>query len=87
MGFLDNLFGRCRGSSSGEIAKERLRLVLTHDRSGISPKLLDTLKDEIIAVISHHVAVDVDNVHVTVSQSGQESSLVADIPLRTRRRR
>ncbi len=87
MGFLNKLLGRRRESSSGEVAKERLRLVLTHDRSGISPKLLDTLTDEIIAVISRHVDVDVDNVQVTVSKSGQESSLVADIPLMDRRRR
>jgi cell division topological specificity factor len=62
-----------------------LRLVLTQDRAGISPALLDTLKDEIIAVISRHVAVDVDGVQVTVTQSDHESSLVADIPLANRR--
>jgi cell division topological specificity factor len=84
MGFLQRLFGR-REPSSGRIAKERLRLVLTQDRAGISPALLDTLKDEIIAVISRHVAVDVDGVQVTVTQSGHESSLVADIPLANRR--
>jgi cell division topological specificity factor len=84
MGFLERLFGR-REPSSSRVAKERLRLVLTQDRAGISPALLDTLKDEIISVISRHVDIDVDGVRVTVSQSRQESSLVADIPLATRR--
>lgn len=83
MGFLERLFGR-REPSSSMVAKERLRLVLTQDRAGISPALLDTLKDEIISVISRHVDIDVDGVQVTVSQSGQESSLVADIPLTNR---
>jgi cell division topological specificity factor len=80
MRFLERLFGRHEPSSS-RIAKERLRLVLTQDRAGISPALLDTLKDEIISVISQHIDIDVDGVQVTVSQSGSESSLVADIPL------
>lgn len=80
MGFLERLFGR-RKPSSGRVAKERLRLVLTQDRAGISPALLDKLKDEIIMVISRHLDVDVDGVQVTVTQSNRESSLVADIPL------
>jgi cell division topological specificity factor len=80
MGFLERLFGR-REPSSGRVAKDRLRLVLTQDRAGISPALLDTLKDEIIAVISRHVDVEVESVQVTVTQNGHESSLVADIPL------
>jgi cell division topological specificity factor len=84
MRFLERLFGR-REPSSSRVAKERLRLVLTQDRAGISPALLDTLKDEIISVISRHVDIDVDGVQVTVSQSGHESSLVADIPLTNRR--
>ncbi|MBS3784233.1 MAG: cell division topological specificity factor MinE [Anaerolineae bacterium] len=85
MRFLERLFGRPE-PSSGEVAKERLRLVLTQDRAGISPALLDTLKDEIIMVISRHVDVDVDGVKVIVTESNRESSLVADIPLADRRR-
>jgi cell division topological specificity factor len=84
MGFLERLFGRGE-PSSGRVAKERLRLVLTQDRAGISPALLDTLKDDIITVISRHLDVDVDSVQVTVTQSNRESSLVADIPLKDQR--
>jgi cell division topological specificity factor len=49
--------------------------------------LLDTLKDEMIAVISRHVAIDVEGVEVSFSQSARESRLVADIPLLTKRGR
>jgi cell division topological specificity factor len=87
MKILERLIGRRRESSSGVVAKERLRLVLAHDRSNISPALLDTLKDEIIEVISRHVAIDADGVQVTFSQSARESRLVADIPLLARRKR
>ena len=87
MRFLERLMGLRYESPSGEVAKERLRLVLAHDRSNISPALLDTLKDEIIAVISRHIAIDAQGVQVTFSQSARESRLVADIPLLSQRRR
>ena len=87
MRLVERLLGRREPSSSGEIAKERLRLVLSHDRANISPALLDTLKDEIVTVISRHVAIDADGVEVTFSQSARETRLVADIPLLSRRGR
>jgi cell division topological specificity factor len=87
MRLVGRLLGRREPSSSGEIAKERLRLVLSHDRANISPALLDTLKDEIVTVISRHVAIDAEGVEVTFSQSARETRLVADIPLLTRRGR
>jgi len=59
--------------------------VLAHDRTSISPALLETLKDEIIAAISRHIAIDAEGVEVTISQSARESRLVADIPLAARR--
>jgi cell division topological specificity factor len=87
MGFFERIRGRRRDSPSGKVAKERLRLVLAHDRASVSPALLNTLKDEIITVISRHIAIDVESVEVAFSQSGRESRLVADIPLLTRRGR
>ena len=61
--------------------------MLAHDRAHISPGLLDTLKDEIISVISRHIDIDADSVQVTISQSARESRLVADIPLLSGQRR
>jgi cell division topological specificity factor len=79
-----NLFNRLRGTtqpSSRETAKQRLQLVLVHDRSQISPGLIEIIKDEIIAVISKHVDIDRDGVQVQFTQAERESRLVADIPL------
>jgi cell division topological specificity factor len=80
MGFLDNLFGR-REPTSREVAKERLQLVLVHDRIKISPALLDKMKDELIGVISRYVEIEPNGVEVTFTQSRRESRLVADIPV------
>lgn len=80
MGALDWLLGKSK-PSSGEIAKERLQLVLAYDRIKISPELLQTLKDELITVISKYVEIDREGVEVTFSRGKQRSRLTADIPL------
>jgi cell division topological specificity factor len=81
MGFLDRLFGS-REPSSRQVAKDRLQLVLVHDRINLSPGMLDTMKDELIKVISRYVEIDADGVEVTFTQNRRESRLVADIPVR-----
>jgi cell division topological specificity factor len=80
MGFLNRVFGG-RQQSSREIAKQRLQLVLVHDRVKISPAMLDKLKDELITVISRYVEIDADSVEVTFTQSKRQSRLTADIPV------
>jgi cell division topological specificity factor len=49
--FFERLLGR-NPASSANAAKERLQLVLIHDRTDISQAVMDQIKDEIIAVIS-----------------------------------
>jgi cell division topological specificity factor len=80
MGFLDRLFGKQEPSSS-EVAKERLQLVLVHDRINISASTLEKMKDELIVVISRYVEIDPEGVQVTFTQSKRASRLTADIPV------
>ena len=78
-------FGHKRSASS---AKERLQLVLIHDRTDLTSAELTALKDEILEVISRHVDFDPGAVQIAVEHDGRSQRLVADIPLRsvTRRR-
>jgi len=76
-----------RKNSDQEIAAQRLRLVLAHDRANLSPGMLDMLKDEIIAVISRHLEIDADKVEVNFTEDQREMRLVADIPLHSPRRK
>jgi cell division topological specificity factor len=73
---------------SAQSAKERLQLVLIHDRTDLTPTELNALKDELIEVISRHVDIDASAVQIDVEHDGRQQRLVADIPLRsvTRRR-
>ncbi len=84
--FLDRLLGRERKSANQ--AKERLKLVLIHDRTDLTPGAMESMKDELIQVISRYVTIDPAAVRIEMSQEGREQRLIADIPLRpaTRRR-
>ena len=78
MDFLKRIFG---GNSSAQDAKQRLRLVLIHDRAEIPPGMLELIKDDIIAVISRRINIDRENVDVSINNSGVESKLSVDIPI------
>ncbi|NLG99187.1 MAG: cell division topological specificity factor MinE [Chloroflexi bacterium] len=74
-------------TKSANQAKDRLKLVLINDRTALSNEELTNLKNELLEVISRHIAIDPDQVQITMSQEGRESRLLADIPLKTAQRR
>jgi cell division topological specificity factor len=79
MGWFDRLFGSREKSSA--VAKKRLQMVLIHDRSDVTPGLLEQIKDDIVNVIARHLAIDRDNVVVNLDQTAHENRLVAEVPL------
>jgi cell division topological specificity factor len=80
MNFLERLLYRGK-PTSGEIAKKRLQLVLVQDRIKISPQLMQTLKDELIAVISKYIEIDEASMEINFSEGRRQTRLVADIPV------
>jgi cell division topological specificity factor len=86
---VSSLFDRVAGRKrSAESAKERLKLVLIHDRTDLTPAELDALKDDLLRTIARHIEIDPEAVQIGVERDGRSQRLVADIPLRgvTRRR-
>ena len=73
--------------NSKNIAKERLKLVLIHDRADLSPKLLDMIKSDIIRVISEYVEIDEQGLDIKLTRTRRETdnapipALVANIPI------
>jgi cell division topological specificity factor len=84
MSFFERLFGR---KNSADSAKERLQLVLIHDRTDLTPAELDSLKDDLIATISRHVEIDAQSMQIGVEHDGRSQRLVADIPIKSAQRR
>jgi cell division topological specificity factor len=77
-----------RKQKSASTAKERLQLVLIHDRTDLSPSVMEDMRDDIIEVISRHIKVDRESVKIKVQQDGREQYLLAEIPIiQTNRRR
>ena len=83
--FFSRLFQR--EIKSADQAKERLKLVLIHDRMDLSPQELDLLKSDLIKTISRYVDFDPSLVRIKMAQDGRSQRLIADIPLHPTRRR
>ena len=69
-------------SASAPVARERLQILLAHERSFRGqPELLGLLRDEILAVVSRHVTLDPDKVIVKMERGENVSTLEVDIEL------
>jgi cell division topological specificity factor len=67
---------------SKDIARERLRLVLIHDRSLVSPELINALKEDLIHVIQKYLDIDVESLLVNLENEDDSVALVANIPIK-----
>ncbi|MDY2802009.1 MAG: cell division topological specificity factor MinE, partial [Fusobacterium mortiferum] len=68
---------------SKNVAKDRLKLVLIHDRAMLSSGMLEQMKDDIIAVISKYVEIDKESLNIDIAENPdntRRTTLVANIP-------
>ena len=84
--YLFKMFGK-KQEKSKNIAKERLKLVLVHDRSDLSPRFLDMIKTDIIRVITEYADIDEEGLDIKMTRMKRDgdsrpmSALVANIPI------
>ena len=80
------LFSRTK--TSKDVAKERLKLVLVHDRANVSPQFLEMVKGEIIKVISHYMDIEENALDIQMTRTKSEDgerfvpALIANIPIK-----
>jgi cell division topological specificity factor len=68
--------------STAPIARERLQILLAHERVARSqPDLLGILREEILAVISRHVAFEPEGVQIKMDRGKSVSTLQVDIEI------
>lgn len=79
LAFLRRSFGQI--GASGEAARNRLQLVLVHDRSGLSSDNLDLMKNDLVEVISKYLTIDQESLEVEVQRSGNSVVLVTNIQI------
>ena len=84
MGFFD-FFSR---NKSGNVAKDRLKLLLLSDRANCSPEMTEAIKNDIIKVISKYMDVDTEALDIQITQTESEGgngsvpALFANIPIK-----
>lgn len=81
-----NLFNKKQNSKN--IAKDRLKLVLIHDRVNCSTHVLEMLKTDIIRVISNYMEIDEEELDIQITQTdngnnGSVPMLYANIPIKS----
>jgi cell division topological specificity factor len=87
---LDKIFGKKKNSK--DVAKDRLKLVLIHDRANVSPQFLEMLKSEIIKVITNYMDIDEGALDIQLTKTKSDDgenfvpALYASIPIRNIRK-
>ncbi|SHJ82232.1 cell division topological specificity factor MinE [Paramaledivibacter caminithermalis] len=79
-------FGKDEGSSK-DLAKERLKLVLVHDRTNCSPNFLEMVKGDLLNVISDYMEIEEDGLDIRITKTKRSDdsvmpALIANIPIK-----
>jgi cell division topological specificity factor len=81
MGVFEFKVGR-KKPTPGEVAKERLKVVLVHDRLKLNPELMEIIKEEILAVLARRFDVDEEQMQVKLSREEGEEMFLANVPVK-----
>ncbi|MDQ7821993.1 MAG: cell division topological specificity factor MinE [Candidatus Eremiobacteraeota bacterium] len=77
--FFNRIFKR---NESRQTAKERLQLVLIHDRASVSPQVMEDLKKDLIEVISRYLEIDRSALEIGIESKDGAIALAANIPIK-----
>ncbi|MGH4139265.1 cell division topological specificity factor MinE [Clostridium sp.] len=71
---------------SKDIASDRLKLILIHDRADLSPDFLEMIKADILKVISKYADIEAGEIEVRLTKTeeyeGSSPALIASIPIK-----
>lgn len=87
-----SFFKKKENKNSGDVAKDRLKLVLVHDRVNCSSQVLEMLKTDIIKVISNYMEIDEEELDIQITQTQSDDNtgtvpvLYANIPIKSMRK-
>jgi cell division topological specificity factor len=76
------MFSFFKSKTSAPVARDRLKILLAHERAYLNkPDLIAVLREEILAVIRKHVPVDPEKVRVSTERDSKVSTLTVDIEI------
>lgn len=72
--------------ASGNIARDRLKIVLVSDRANCSPAVIENIREDLLKVLAKYVEVDTGKIEIEIIQAPDNPqvvpSLVARVPFR-----
>ncbi len=83
-----SIFDVFKKKSSGNVAKDRLKLLLVSDRANCSPETMEMIKNDIIKVIAKYMEIDTEGLDIQITQTESEGvngnvpALIANIPIK-----
>lgn len=83
-----NIFDVFKKKNSGNVARDRLKLLLVSDRANCSPEIMEQIKNDIINVIKKYMEIDCDGLDIQITQTesdtenGSVPALIANIPIK-----
>jgi cell division topological specificity factor len=83
-----SIFEIFKKKSSGDVAKDRLKLLLVSDRANCSPEVMELIKNDIINVIKKYMEIDCEGLDIQITQTESDNSngtvpaLIANIPIK-----
>jgi cell division topological specificity factor len=77
-----NLFGFLKARGTAPVARERLQILLAHERVALGPRdLVTILRDELLATIARHIEFDPEKLSVKMERSDSVSTLEIDVEI------
>lgn len=64
-----SIFDMFKKKPSGNVAKDRLKLLLVSDRANCSPEIMELIKNDIINVIKKYMEIDCDGLDIQITQT------------------